>query len=44
VRAELFGGAPPRAPGALQVWALQAWRLATAEMWLRHQAGRTPTS
>jgi asparagine synthase (glutamine-hydrolysing) len=44
VRAELFADAPPRAPGALQAWALQAWRLATAEMWLRHQAGRTPAS
>jgi asparagine synthase (glutamine-hydrolysing) len=41
VRRELFAAGPPKAPGALQGWALQVWRLVTAESWLRHQAGRS---
>lgn len=41
VRSELFADGPPSTPGALQAWALQVWRLSTAEMWLRHQAGRS---
>jgi hypothetical protein len=40
VRAQLFAAPPPRTGGALQSWALQVWRLVTAESWLRHQAGR----
>lgn len=39
VRQTLFARAPPRAPDALQIWALEVWRLLTAELWLRHQAG-----
>lgn len=34
------GGRPPlEAPGS-QAWALEAWNLVTAEMWLRSEAGR----
>jgi asparagine synthase (glutamine-hydrolysing) len=40
MRSDLFGAPPPRAPALLQAWALQVWRLVTAECWLRHQAGR----
>jgi asparagine synthase (glutamine-hydrolysing) len=40
LRSDLFGAPPPRAPGQLQAWALEVWRLVTAECWLRHQAGR----
>jgi asparagine synthase (glutamine-hydrolysing) len=41
VRAELFDAGPPRTAGALQSWALDVWRLVTAETWLRSQAGRS---
>jgi asparagine synthase (glutamine-hydrolysing) len=40
MRADLFDAAPPSWPWALQRWALDVWRLLTAEIWLRHQAGR----
>jgi asparagine synthase (glutamine-hydrolysing) len=41
VRGELFDAGPPSWPAGLQRWALDVWRLLTAEIWLRHQAGRT---
>jgi asparagine synthase (glutamine-hydrolysing) len=40
LRAELFDAGPPTWPWGLQRWALDVWRLLTAETWLRHQAGR----
>jgi hypothetical protein len=40
MRTLLFDSGPPRTPGALQAWALDVWRLVTAELWLRSSSGR----
>jgi asparagine synthase (glutamine-hydrolysing) len=37
LRRELLEGAPSGSPLGLQMWALWAWRTATAECWLRQQ-------
>jgi hypothetical protein len=40
VGSDLFSGPPAGHPRGLQRWALTAWRLATAELWLRLRSGR----
>jgi len=37
LRRELLEGEPAKSPLGLQMWALYAWRAATAECWLRQQ-------
>jgi asparagine synthase (glutamine-hydrolysing) len=37
VRRELLDPGPPGGTRPLQAWAIKLWRLATAELWLRHQ-------